>query len=202
MKHLSRLGWQWCMWITEGVWISRHGKRHGQVHRIPWFPGPALFRPHGTIPKPEYGPVSLVLDRPPSGRTFGLRLPMVSSAVCTVALSACAQAGARGMASRGLGTRRCRVACEPTAPRARGGTSAPVAAVFARASAGRAPGAVAERTPGPSAFSQSRRMAGGAGVSLADAARPASGDACPDQLLLVAPDRLNIYQSPGSWYMS
>jgi hypothetical protein len=74
-------------------------------------------------------------------------------------------------------------------------------AVGARAPAGRALVAVDERTPGPSACSRSRRMAGGAGASLSDAARPARGASCPYHLSLVAPDRLNIYQSISRiWY--
>ncbi len=64
MHHLTGLGWHWRLRIKGSCWIDRHGQRHGQVNRMPWCPGQALFWQHVSITKQEYGPVHLALGRP------------------------------------------------------------------------------------------------------------------------------------------
>jgi hypothetical protein len=70
MQHLTGLGWHWRIRIKGSFWIYRHGKRYGQVNRIPLSPGQALFWHHIYITKQCYGPVHLALGRPPASKEY------------------------------------------------------------------------------------------------------------------------------------
>jgi Transposase DDE domain len=61
MQHMTGWGWHWRIRLKGSFWISRHGKRYGQVNRIPLSPGQALFWHHIYMTKPCYGPVHLAL---------------------------------------------------------------------------------------------------------------------------------------------
>ena len=45
MDHLARLGGHWRIRSHGSVWMDRHGKRRGKLHRIPLIPGRARFWP-------------------------------------------------------------------------------------------------------------------------------------------------------------
>jgi hypothetical protein len=52
-QHLTGWGWPWRSRSKGSVWLDCHGKRHGQVNRMPWCPGQALFWPQVSITKQE-----------------------------------------------------------------------------------------------------------------------------------------------------
>jgi hypothetical protein len=70
MQHLTGLGWHWRIRIKGSFWIYRHGKRYGQVNRIPLSPGQALFWHQIYITKQCYGPVHLALGRPQDSQEY------------------------------------------------------------------------------------------------------------------------------------
>ena len=64
MKHLTGVGGHGRIRMKGSFRISRPGKRHGQVNRMPVCPGQALCWQQVSITKQAYGPVHLAGGRP------------------------------------------------------------------------------------------------------------------------------------------
>jgi hypothetical protein len=70
MAHLARWRWHGRIRLTGSLWLYRQGKRRGQVHRMPWCAGKALFWPPVDMTTNRDGPVHLALGRPPDSTAY------------------------------------------------------------------------------------------------------------------------------------
>jgi len=83
MAHRARLGWHWRIRLKGSVGMYRDGKRGGQVKRMPWSPGKALFW-HGVYStQHRYGPGPIAMARCHAGKADGFVVSDAPPAVQT-----------------------------------------------------------------------------------------------------------------------
>jgi hypothetical protein len=70
MAHLARWRGHGRSRLTGSLGLYRQGKRRGQVHRMPWCAGTALFWPPVDMTTNRDGPVHLALGRPPDSTAY------------------------------------------------------------------------------------------------------------------------------------